>query len=996
MISLVGRDVQYTITEATRTLSLQADNVHENDDALWMGCNTIPRGDGLCAHAVDYFTEKLDHKGRPDAKRKYFIIDDLAKCARYLDKTFVTQWPKNRFYAAVPIRTAAGYVIGAYSVFDDLPRSGLTPAEQSFMSDMAITLMNHIETSRIRGQHQRAETMIKGMGLFMEGKSSLREWWLENGRLAQQSKPSSASIPTKILKDRADEIFGVENGNSDLSDDEAVKTSLRPELTSRPSRGSALSTIYSKSTEPVFSRPRTASASTNTEGCPMETADADIVDNEPAPSDQEMLSRDMKLLFSRASSLIRQAITVDGAAFLDASVGTFGGGTSNIEMCTITRDELSADAADGSLPVVYAATPDGLGEEMEQSTSDMFKAQHSGPSKSSKEERLCGILGYSTRRRSDSSVKKHLRVPEAFLRRLLRRHPHGKIFNFEYDGSFSSSEEHDSGDGASSYGRRPRTISKSQKRRASNKAEANFLQQLLPGVRSAAMYPLWDAHKERWYAVSLVWTTSGTRVLDSKEDLNYLAAFGNSIMAEVSRLNALVADHSKSSFISSISHELRSPLHGVLAGVEFLHDTLLDPVQHDMITTVDECGRTLLDVINHILDFSQTRHAAKGKKQKNLRYRRNGQRVKQLPTPKHTALDSSEPQSSEVGAQIGGSDVDEDEHGAVDLVVLTEEVMNSVLAGSVYGGYNTKPLAVTFEPNDLAQSYNRSKTIAVRNDNIMVIVDIDWRASWAFVTDPGAWRRVVMNLFGNALKYTTAGYIKVSLTCSDVPSLPGRGDVTMVRLEVKDSGKGISQEFLRHHLYTPFKQENALAVGSGLGLSIVREIVENMGGSIEFESELGIGTEARVSWLFDRSMPSPKKGALVNEYTDFNTHITQACTKTRGRKVCLAAFDVYPNIGETPTGILSVEAERMLSLKSALASLLSSWFGMEVSYSSSLDMASADIAITMKAEFDASTQSGPGEAGSGRPPLIVLGAHGTSTMRLSNHYERNMVYLQQP
>ena len=58
-------------------------------------------------------------------------------------------------------------------------------------------------------------------------------------------------------------------------------------------------------------------------------------------------------------------------------------------------------------------------------------------------------------------------------------------------------------------------------------------------------------------------------------------------MAEVSRLAALVASRIKVDFVSSISHELRSPLHGILASVEFLQEEAgLPPLQADMINTI--------------------------------------------------------------------------------------------------------------------------------------------------------------------------------------------------------------------------------------------------------------------------------------------------------------------------------------------------------------------------------------------------------------------------
>lgn len=66
-------------------------------------------------------------------------------------------------------------------------------------------------------------------------------------------------------------------------------------------------------------------------------------------------------------------------------------------------------------------------------------------------------------------------------------------------------------------------------------------------------------------------------------------------MTEVSRLETIQADQQKSDFIGSISHELQSPLHGILASLEFLNDTHVDSFQKSLTSTIKTCGRTLLD-----------------------------------------------------------------------------------------------------------------------------------------------------------------------------------------------------------------------------------------------------------------------------------------------------------------------------------------------------------------------------------------------------------------
>jgi signal transduction histidine kinase len=100
--------------------------------------------------------------------------------------------------------------------------------------------------------------------------------------------------------------------------------------------------------------------------------------------------------------------------------------------------------------------------------------------------------------------------------------------------------------------------------------------------------------------------------------------------------------------------------------------------------------------------------------------------------------------------------------------------------------------------------------------------------------------QVVDNLLTNAVKFTPAG---------------GRVDVRLfraeglVKLEVSDSGMGISNEDVEHLFERFFRTSDARVQaiqGTGLGLSIVAAIVEAHGGSIEVESELGVGTTFRV------------------------------------------------------------------------------------------------------------------------------------------------------
>lgn len=104
-----------------------------------------------------------------------------------------------------------------------------------------------------------------------------------------------------------------------------------------------------------------------------------------------------------------------------------------------------------------------------------------------------------------------------------------------------------------------------------------------------------NSQNERWQSGIIVWSNDRERFFDPIDDLAYLAAFGHSLQSRIAQLEAAAESHAKGSFISTISHELRSPLHGVLAGTELLQDSELTPFQQEMTHTVSMAARTLLD-----------------------------------------------------------------------------------------------------------------------------------------------------------------------------------------------------------------------------------------------------------------------------------------------------------------------------------------------------------------------------------------------------------------
>lgn len=85
----------------------------------------------------------------------------------------------------------------------------------------------------------------------------------------------------------------------------------------------------------------------------------------------------------------------------------------------------------------------------------------------------------------------------------------------------------------------------------------------------------------RWFTGGFAWTTSSRQIFSRETELGFFQAFGNSVMAEVSRLASMAADRQKADFIGSISHEFRSPLHGTL---QLRSCLLIVPTDTDYVT----------------------------------------------------------------------------------------------------------------------------------------------------------------------------------------------------------------------------------------------------------------------------------------------------------------------------------------------------------------------------------------------------------------------------
>lgn len=110
-------------------------------------------------------------------------------------------------------------------------------------------------------------------------------------------------------------------------------------------------------------------------------------------------------------------------------------------------------------------------------------------------------------------------------------------------------------------------------------------------------------------------------------------------------------------------------------------------------------------------------------------------------------------------------------------------------------------------------------------------------------------RQVLMNIYSNAIKYNkVGGYIRTKIEMVSVKS-----DMVVYRFTISDTGIGMSQEYIQH-IFEPFTQEHTDARsvynGTGLGMAIVKGIIDKMHGQIEIKSEVGTGSTFIVTMPF--------------------------------------------------------------------------------------------------------------------------------------------------
>ena len=167
-------------------------------------------------------------------------------------------------------------------------------------------------------------------------------------------------------------------------------------------------------------------------------------------------------------------------------------------------------------------------------------------------------------------------------------------------------------------------------------------------------------------------------------------------------------------------------------------------------------------------------------------------------------------------------------------------------------------------------------------------------------------REIFINIIGNSLKYTPAGG-KITIDIREIPF--DRENYIAYKIVVEDTGIGMSEDYLPH-IFEEFSREHtsteSKVVGTGLGLPIVKVLIDLMGGTIEIESEAGKGTKTTVMIPFEIATQEQileekqkekefvpedikEKRILVAEDNELNAEITLTVLKEKGLLVERAA-----------------------------------------------------------------------------------------------------------
>lgn len=367
------------------------------------------------------------------------------------------------------------------------------------------------------------------------------------------------------------------------------------------------------------------------------------------------------------------------------------------------------------------------------------------------------------------------------------------------------------------------------------------------------------------------------------------ARHANDRALQTALTKAQAGEKAKAEFLAVMSHEMRTPLNGLIGSIDLMSHTVLDARQAELLRVMSVSGDILLGHVNAVLDISR----------------------------------------SEAGKTILAK-VDFDLDRLIDDCIANQSGL-AVAAGNTLTAHRLT-------------------------------------GQLGFVHgDPSLLRRILLNLIGNAVKFTKGGTITVEVERQPGPARDGNGDT--VEFRVVDTGIGIApedhdrvfQDF--QTLDTSYERQ---ASGTGLGLGIARRLAVAMGGSIGLESEIGSGS---VFWL---RLPLPVVTTAQPDAPPASGAAGQ--TKTTPQA----------DAGKAPLNILIIEdneinrfllRQYLLAANHKVTEAVDGLEGLEAAENQHFDLIITDISMPRMNGIEATKAIRAGTGPSAKTRIIALTAH---------------------